>query len=138
MNTPTYFFHVALTCDNPVIMEQFYTRHFGMKRARVFELGEGKEIVFLKNPEGFYMEIFSKEKERPVSVTEGDGPHYPGFRHIAFMVDDVDQKLKEMGDEAQITLGPSNFDSFIPGWKTTWIKDPEGNIVEITQGYKDE
>ena len=138
MNTPTHFFHIAITCDDPVTIEQFYTRHFGMKRARTVDLGEGNEIVFLKNAEGFYIEIFRKDEERPVPFVEGDGPHYPGFRHIAFMVDDVDQKLKEMGNDAQITLGPSSFDSFIPGWKTVWIKDPEGNIIEITEGFKDQ
>jgi glyoxylase I family protein len=43
-----------------------------------------------------------------------------------------------MGSDAVITLGPLSFDAFIPGWKTAWIKDPENNIIEITQGYKDE
>jgi len=35
-------------------------------------------------------------------------------------------------------LGPLGFDAVIQGWRTAWIKDPEGNIVEISQGYKDE
>jgi glyoxylase I family protein len=43
-----------------------------------------------------------------------------------------------MGNDAVITLGPLSFDDFIPGWKTVWLKDPEGNIVEISQGYQDE
>jgi len=48
-------------------------------------------------------------------------------------------ELREaMGDDAVITLGPLDFDTFIQGWRTVWIKDPEGNIVEISQGYKDE
>ncbi len=34
--------------------------------------------------------------------------------------------------------GPFDFDAFIPGWRTVWVADPEGNIVEITQGYQDE
>jgi glyoxylase I family protein len=37
-----------------------------------------------------------------------------------------------------ITLGPISFDAFIPGWKTVWVKDPDGNIVEISQGYTDQ
>jgi glyoxylase I family protein len=43
-----------------------------------------------------------------------------------------------MGSDAVITLGPLAFDDFIPGWKTAWVKDPEGNIIEITQGYVDQ
>ena len=50
----------------------------------------------------------------------------------------VDEKIAEMGDDAVITLGPLDFDDVIPGWRTVWIKDPEGNIVEITQGFKDQ
>ncbi len=60
------------------------------------------------------------------------------MRHIAFQVENVDAKLAEMGDDANITLGPMDFDAFIPGWRTVWIADPEGNIVEISQGYKDQ
>ncbi len=60
------------------------------------------------------------------------------MRHIAFKVDNVDAKLAAMGDDARITLGPFSFDDFIPGWRTVWVSDPEGNIVEISQGYVDQ
>jgi glyoxylase I family protein len=43
-----------------------------------------------------------------------------------------------MGSDAKVTLGPLDFDAFIPGWRTVWIADPDGNIVEITQGYGDQ
>ncbi|MHC5828004.1 MAG: VOC family protein, partial [Nostoc sp.] len=55
-----------------------------------------------------------------------------------FQVDDVDAKLAEIGNDAKVTLGPLNFDSFIPGWRTVWVSDPDGNIVEISQGYVDQ
>jgi glyoxylase I family protein len=53
-------------------------------------------------------------------------------------VDDVDAKLAEMGEAAKLTLGPVDFSDFIPGWRTAWLADPEGNIVEISQGYMDQ
>jgi glyoxylase I family protein len=59
-------------------------------------------------------------------------------RHLAFKVDDVDAKLAEMGADAKITLGPLNFDDYIPGWRTVWIADPDGRIVEISQGFVDQ
>jgi glyoxylase I family protein len=31
-----------------------------------------------------------------------------------------------------------SFNDFIPGWRTAWIADPEGNIVEISQGFTDQ
>ncbi len=43
-----------------------------------------------------------------------------------------------MGDEATIKLGPLDRGQFIPGMRAAWIADPEGNIVELNQGYVDE
>ena len=50
----------------------------------------------------------------------------------------MDAKLRALGDEVKVTLGPMSFDDFIPGWRTVWVADPEGNIVEISQGYVDQ
>jgi glyoxylase I family protein len=131
------FSHIAISAKDPRASELFYTRHFGFKRARVIDVGGGDQIVFIKAGD-VYLEIFRAEGEAPVPPSSGDGPHYPGLRHIAFKVDDVDAKLVEMGADAQITLGPLGFDAFIPGWRTVWISDPDGNIVEISQGFVDE
>ncbi len=29
--------HISLTCDDPIAVERFYTRHFGFRRARVVD-----------------------------------------------------------------------------------------------------
>ena len=130
------FSHVALSCKDPIATERFYAKHFGFQRARVIPLGE-QQIVFLKAGE-VYLELFSSEGDAPSAPAGGDGPHFPGVRHIAFQVDDVDATLSAIGDEAQITLGPLDFGAFIPNWKTVWLSDPDGNVVEISQGYTDE
>lgn len=133
------FSHVALSCADPAAVERFYTRHFGFTRGRVVPLGGDNQIVFLRNPEGVYLELFKADADAPAAkVSEGDGPHFSAIRHLAFQVDSVDAVLAAMGDEAQITLGPLDFDAFIPGWRTVWVRDPDGNIVEISQGYTDE
>ncbi len=93
--------------------------------------------MFIKSGD-FYLEIFGTDEDRPGQAPENDGYPYPGVRHIAFKVDNVDEKLAEMGDDARITLGPLDFDAFIPGWRTVWVADPEGNIVEISQGFTDD
>jgi glyoxylase I family protein len=31
-----------------------------------------------------------------------------------------------------------DFDAFIPGWRTVWVADPDGRIIEISQGYRDQ
>jgi glyoxylase I family protein len=129
------FAHVALNCKDMAATERFYTEHFGFRRARVIDLGEDK-IIFLKSG-AMYLELFHATGASPAPQPENDGPAWPGVRHLAFQVIDVDAKLEEMGVEAHITLGPLSFDSFIPGWKTVWVRDPDGLIVEISQGFVD-
>lgn len=131
------FAHVALNCRDQRATEHFYTRWFGFTRARVVPIGEGKQIVFLRNG-GARLELFPSDGERPVPAEQKDGPSYPGVRHLAFQVDDVDAKLAEMGEAACVTLGPFSFDEVIHGWRTVWMVDPDGTIVEISQGYVDE
>jgi glyoxylase I family protein len=130
------FSHVSLNCKDPIAVERFYTKYFGFSRARVIPLGN-EQIVFIKSG-SVYLEIFQAKGKGRAKKPDKDGPNYPGWRHIAFMVDDVDAKIAEMGVDAKITLGPLDFSDFIPGWRTVWVADPEGNIIEISQGYTDE
>jgi glyoxylase I family protein len=133
------FSQVALTCKDPTATEKYYTKHFGFKRARVAKLPDGDQIVFIKmGDSAFYFELFQAREKLPVASPTNDGPQYPSVRHLAFKVDNVDTKLAEMGDDAKITLGPLNFDNYITGWRTVWIADPDGRIVEISQGFVDQ
>lgn len=130
------FSHVALNCRDPLATERFYAKHFGFRRARVIPLGSD-QIVFLKSG-AVYLELFKAQGEPLGGSAEKDGPGHRGVRHLAFQVDDVDSTLKAMGADARVTLGPLDFGDFIPGWRTVWVADPDGNIVEISQGYTDE
>jgi glyoxylase I family protein len=130
------FHHMAIACKDPIAIERFYTQHFGFRRARVIPLGD-TQIVFIRSGSA-YLELFQAKETLPHERAQGDGPWYPEWRHIAFKVDDVDAKLAEMGSAAVITLGPFSFDAFIPGWRTVWLSDPEGNIIEVSQGFVDE
>ena len=129
--------HMGLECRDLAVTEAFYVRHFGFRRARFIPLGENDAIVFLRAGD-FYLELFNATQPSSVPAPTGPGPEYPGWRHLAFKVDDVGAFVAAMGDEARITAGPMSFDAFIPGWRTTWVADPDGNIVEISQGYVDE
>jgi glyoxylase I family protein len=133
----TTFAHVGITCKDPATIERFYTKYFGFKRARFIPLGAEDQIVFLKSG-NVYLELFKAKADSPTPPPQNDGHPYPGLRHLAFEVDNVDAKLAELRGAAKITLGPLNFDDFIPGWRGAWIADPEGNIVEISQGYVDQ
>jgi glyoxylase I family protein len=136
---------VALVSANPLATEAFYAKYFGFKRARVYLPGEN-QVTILRNT-NTYIQIFPAFMPRPpcldlVSTQSpypgggGAGPLYPGVRKLAFLVGDVEQKLEEMGDAANITqsLRPG----LIPGSKVVWIADPSGNIIELIEGYYDD
>ncbi len=128
--------HVALACKDPAVTERFYNRYFDFQRARVISLGE-EQIIFVKSGDT-YLELFKSKGESPLPPYQGDGPLFPSIRHLAFQVENVDQKLADMGKDAHITLGPLDFNDFIKGWRSVWLADPDGNIVEVSQGYVDQ
>jgi glyoxylase I family protein len=130
------FHHIALNCKDQRAVEQFYVKHFGFRRARVVSLG-AEEIIFIKSG-AVYLELFQAKGSGPTTAAGATGPEYAGCRHLAFKVDDVAAKIAGMGQDARVTAGPMDFGQFIPGWRTAWVSDPEGNIVEISQGFVDD
>ena len=129
--------HISLTCRDPAATERFYTKHFGFTRARVIDLGAGNQMIFLRGP-GIRLELFRATADRPVAPPENDGYPWPSVRNVSFEVDDVDAKLAAMGSEASLAFGPIGFDAFIPGWRSAWVRDPDGNLVQLTHGYVDQ
>ncbi|MCG5219444.1 VOC family protein [Streptosporangium soli] len=125
--------HAALNCRDIDTTAEFYCRWLGFARAASFPVGDSK-ILFLRKGDA-YLELFQAGD----GTAGGDGPTAPGtLRHIAMQTDDIDRVLAEMGPQAQVSLGPLCFDEFIPGWRTVWMRDPDGAVVEISQGYKDQ
>jgi glyoxylase I family protein len=128
---------VGLSCKDPIKLERFYTKHFGFKRARVYAPGPDQTVIIRKGP--MAIEFLRATAEKPQDLPwGGDGPAFPTWRHIAFLVDDLDAVLAQIGDEAPVTLGPIDFSAFIPNHRTAWITDPEGNVIELNQGFVDE
>jgi glyoxylase I family protein len=139
--------HVGLNCRDTKLTREFYERWFGFTLARAVPAG-GAEILFLRKDD-VYLELFPAAPGAPAAPAaaagaagapaDGAGTEVPGaVRHIAFQTADVDAFVREMGEEADVTLGPLDFDEFIAGWKTVWLRDPDGVVVEVSQGYRDE
>lgn len=132
----TRWSHVGLNCRDQRATEEFYTRWFGFRRARVVE-ADGVRVVFLRCGDA-YLELFASNAD-PAAEAGADGPQNPGTaRHLAFQVADVDAFLARAGGALPISLGPLMFEEFIPGWKTVWVTDPDGIVVEVSQGYVDQ
>lgn len=135
--TATRWSHVALNCSDPQATEAFYRRVFGFRRARVVPLGGDAQIVFLRH-DGVHLELFAADGPG-TGPAAGDGPHAAGVaRHLAFQTDDLDAFLAGPGAGVPVALGPLGFDDVIPGWRSVWLADPDGVVVEVSQGYRDQ
>jgi glyoxylase I family protein len=133
---PIVWSHIGLNCRNQATTEQFYKR-LGFDRVRTFDVGKGQQVLFLRSGQ-VLLELFDASGD-PLFEPNADGPPNPGvIRHLAFQTEDVDAFLAELGDEAVVSLGPLEFHEFIPGWRTVWLRDPDGVIVEVSQGYRDQ
>ena len=132
----TQFSHVALVCPDPAAVERFYSKHFGFVRTRVYDPGPGQVVMLMKD--NMYLEVFPAESTSPAGTPTEAGPMYPCWRHISFIVDDLDAALAQIGSDAPITLGPADLSGYVEGMRVAWLADPAGNIVELNQGYRDE
>ncbi len=130
------FSHVALNCQNPITTEQFYCQYLGFKRSRVYDPGE-HQVVMIKLGD-CYLELFPSKGARPVNAPEKDGYDFTGLRHFCLEVDDLSELLQNLEGVAEVSLGPLDMSTYIADMRVAWIKDPDGNIVELNQGYQDE
>jgi glyoxylase I family protein len=130
------FSHIGLTCNDPLAVERFYTTHFGFRRARVYEPGPNQVVQITTGQVS--LELFPASAALRSPKPGGAGAEYPGWRHIAFIVADLDAALESLGGEAKITLGPLEMGQYIRGMRVCWIADPEGNVIELNEGYVDE
>jgi glyoxylase I family protein len=129
----TVFNHVGVNCNDPLVIERFYTKYFGFKRIRVYLPGPEQVVVIQKGP--LALELFKATKPLPVPLPVDSGIEYSGWRHICFEVDNLDETLAMLGDSIRLTQGPVDMGVFVPGMRVCWVADPEGNILELNQGF---
>lgn len=131
--TAPVFLHVGLNCRDQAKTGMFYEKYFGFRKTRIVEV-EGGQIVFLSSG-SISLELFKADGDPPDGDPQKDGVRYAGYRHIAFQVGDIDEKIVELGGDAEITLGPLDLGRYIEGWRVVWVRDPDGRIIEVSQGY---
>jgi glyoxylase I family protein len=127
--------HVALNCADQSATEAFYRRWFGFRPARRVPLGPDS-VVFLRSGDA-YLELF--RGAGPKMPNRADGPAAPGVpRHLAFQTDDLDGFLARLDPAVPVSLGPLDFGDVLPGWRSVWLLDPDGVVVEVSQGFRDQ
>lgn len=126
--------HIAFRCKDLKASEKFYTKHFGFRRARVFNPGTPDEFVLLRLG-STCVELFAAG----AASKAGSGGEQPvGFMHLAFAVDDLDRALAALHADGVKTDEIIDCGAVVPGMRVCFFSDPSGNRLELMQGYRDE
>ena len=142
--------HVAYTVRDFEKSVDFYCSVLEFEKAFEIKVDEGlKEMVpdhpalaymgkaviaYLKAPNGDFIELF-----RPLPNVDltGGGPNYDGmgYSHLSLVVDNLKEfaevlQSKGVTLDSDISKGPDNT-------YTLWIKDPDGNRIELMEYTKE-
>ena len=129
------FTHIAFHCHNIAAQEAFYTKHFGFKRCRTFHRDKPNEFFLLKLG-SMRLEFFSAKAGTDAGAKGGEQPI--GFRHVAFEVEQLDPIVERLRADNVDLDSIIDCSALVPGMRIVFFRDPEGNSVELMEGYRDE
>jgi len=124
--------HIAFNCRDREAQEAFYAKHFGFRRVRVFNTGTDGEFVMLRSGPTC-LELFSA-----AAGQAGGGEQAVGFKHVALEVADVPAAVAALNADGIETERIIDCSSLAPGWRVCFFDDPEGNRLELIEGYQDD
>ncbi|ELV8772946.1 VOC family protein [Vibrio harveyi] len=120
--------HVAIICSDYPTSKHFYTQVLGLKViAENYREARDSYKLDLALPDGSQVELFSF----PGAPNRPSFPEAQGLRHLAFLVDDVDQ-VKAYLESHDVEVEPIRIDEFT-GKAFTFFQDPDGLPLEIYQ-----
>ncbi|HGY9608055.1 SMU1112c/YaeR family gloxylase I-like metalloprotein [Vibrio harveyi] len=120
--------HVAIICSDYPTSKHFYTQVLGLKViAENYREARDSYKLDLALPDGSQVELFSF----PGAPNRPSFPEAQGLRHLAFLVDDVDQ-VKAYLESNDVEVEPIRIDEFT-GKAFTFFQDPDGLPLEIHQ-----
>ena len=125
--------HLALNCHDRLASERFYTDFFGFRRARVFNRDLPGEFVMLRLG-SMCLELFDMKAD---PAARG-GEQAVGFKHLAFEVPEIDVTIAKLNAAGIETGGIIDAGKHVSGLRICFFKDPDGNILELMEGWTDE
>lgn len=127
--------HVGLSVMNLDAEERWYKKAFDMKEEQHFKLPNPRvRTVLLRAKNGLGMELIEREGANKVREYNDalDASLTLGYGHWALQVSNLDQafaKLTAAGAKTVSVPGPA----VQPGARFAYVKDPEGNLIELMQ-----
>ncbi|HHP0509480.1 TPA: SMU1112c/YaeR family gloxylase I-like metalloprotein [Vibrio harveyi] len=120
--------HVAIICSDYPTSKHFYTQVLGLKViAENYREARDSYKLDLALPDGSQVELFSF----PGAPNRTSFPEAQGLRHLAFLVDDVEQ-VKAYLESNDVEVEPIRIDEFTDK-AFTFFQDPDGLPLEIYQ-----
>jgi glyoxylase I family protein len=129
------FNHIAFNCWDLAAQEAFYTKHFGFKRSRTFNRSKPDEFFMLKLG-SVRLELFSTDRSKTAAMQGGE--QLIGFKHLALDVPKLEPFIEALQADGIETDPIRDCSHVFPGLRIVFFRDPEGNILELMEGYKDE
>jgi glyoxylase I family protein len=129
------FNHLALNCSDLAAQEAFYTKHFGFKRSRTFNRGKPDEFFMLKLG-SIRLELFPTNRAKTAGMQGGEQPI--GFKHFALDVPKLEPVLEALRADGIEPDAIIDVGHHLPGLRIVFFRDPEGNNLELMEGYRDE
>jgi glyoxylase I family protein len=72
------------------------------------------------------------------TMNQKGGEQAIGFRHLAFDVPKLEPAIESLRTDG-VNFDPViDLGQVIPGFRIVFFRDPEGNIIELMEGYRDE
>ena len=137
MSEPCTINHIAFRCRDISAQEKFYTRHFGFQRSRTFHHREPGEFFMLKLG-STRLELFPRDPNSNLPEGEKGGEQAVGFRHLAFNVPKLETFVEALKADGIVADKIIELPQIAPGFRIVFLRDPEGNIVELMENYTDE
>lgn len=115
------------TLDMDVIQEivqqsDQFSRAIGLENTDV-------ELVFL-DADGFTIELVQYNHPANGSAPENSSPNSVGRAHFCIGVDDIESVYEELQSDTEFISSPQELEN---GVKLAFMKDPDGNLVELLQ-----
>jgi len=126
--------HIALVCRDRLATERFYTKHFGFRRARVFNPGRPDEFVMTRlGP--VCLEFFQANQEALAARVPDERV---GVRHLCFEVPKLEPKIAELKADG-VEVGPiEDCSQHVEGQRICFFNDPDGNSIELLEKWEDQ
>ena len=132
---PSAINHIALNCRNLAAQEAFFCKHFGFRRVRTFKAGQPDEFLMLKLG-SVRLELFPLRGGSPAGEAKG-GEQVVGFKHLAFDVPQLEPAIAALRADGLEPDPIIDMGHVTPGFRIVFFRDPEGNILELMEGYQD-